>query len=899
MPEQLTFREKLNRLVMFVAFGCSGFAVSLLACGITLGADPIVWYAMLPTNLLSGFAIFLTLTKKNSRIGSWFVVVIGVIVFPLLFMTSGGTLSGVPIWIVMGLVYMFILFDGRALALVMSLIILSLLGIYVVTYYHPDLVAAGTRLYTYSDSFVAVVLVSCFIGLFIKLQARSYERERQLAEHRRQEVEQLARSKDIFFANMSHEIRTPLNTIIGLNEMILREENISDEVAENAINIQNASKMLLTVINDILDLSKLESGKMEIVPTQYEISSMFSDLVNLIWIRAHQKNLEFKVDIDPEIPSMLYGDEIRIKQVVANLLSNAVKYTETGSVTLTAKSERIDANRILLRISVEDTGKGIRKESLDNLFDLFKRVDEPGTRYIEGTGLGLSISKQLIEMMDGKITVDSIYHKGSIFTVELKQQIINMEPVGSIDFAARRQLNRRTHYRQTFNAPDARVLVVDDNSMNLMVAVKLLRGTKIQIDTAGSGKEALEKTAKKAYHLILMDHMMAEMDGEAALKAVRSQPKGFCQRTPVIALTANIMPNAEQVYQKMGFDGYLTKPINSSLLEASLLKYLPHELVEYTVKEEETASPYEGPHQVRSTKKRRIAITADCICDLPEELLTQFKIRLMYLYIHTGAGRFCDLSEISSDGLLAYLETEGNQAYSSAAEPFEYEYFFAESLAEAEHVIHITATTDLSQTYANAVQAAASFDNVTVLNSDHISSGYGLVVLYAAMLAEGGKNVSDICGAVECYKKRVFSNFIVPGTATLYRCGKISGAVHKLCTLLGLHPVLAMSQNRLKIWHIETGNMRRMIRQYVKRLFKYSAQIDPRVLFLTYAGCSAAQIDEILAVVEQYIRFDRVIVQKASATVSCNCGIGSFGLIFVQKGRRTEDETFRIRDAGV
>lgn len=412
---QLDFKERINRLIMLLVFACSVIGIAL----VFLGADSRVLYALIPIGVISGLSIRITLKQHNSKKASWLLAIgTNVVFFPLLFITSGGTQSGMPVWFVLGLVYIFLLFEGRSFVIAITLSLLSFLSAYLFAYYRPDLIPASTRFYTFSDSFVALLCVSAFIGILLKLQAKTYEQEKQIAEQQRKEVEQIARSKDTFFANMSHEIRTPINTIIGLNEMILRED-ISDEIAENAINIQNASKMLLTTINDILDLSKLESGKMDIVPSQYEISSMFSDLVNLIWIRAHQKNLEFKVDIDPEIPSMLYGDEVRIKQVVTNMLTNAVKYTESGSVTLSAKGERVSADQILLRICVEDTGMGIRKESLDDLFRSFKRVDESDNRNIEGTGLGLTISKQLIEMMGGKITVDSVYHKGSVFTIEL------------------------------------------------------------------------------------------------------------------------------------------------------------------------------------------------------------------------------------------------------------------------------------------------------------------------------------------------------------------------------------------------------------------------------------------------------------------------------------------------
>ncbi len=884
-PGQLDFKERINRMVMLLVFASSVIGIIL----VLPGADPKVLYSLVPICVLSGISIRITLSQGDSKKASWLLVVgTNVGFFPMLFINSGGTESGMPVWFVLGLVYIFLLFEGRDFWITMTLSLLSFLGTYLLCYYRPYLVPESTRFYSFSDSFVALVCVSLFIGILLKIQSKTYEQEKQAAEAQKKEVEQIARSKDTFFANMSHEIRTPINTIIGLNEMILRED-ISDEIAENAINIQNASKMLLTTINDILDLSKLESGKMDIVPTQYEISSMFSDLVNLIWIRAHQKNLEFKVDIDPEIPSMLYGDEVRIKQVVTNMLTNAVKYTSSGSVTLSAKGERVAADQILLRISVQDTGMGIRKESLDDLFSSFKRVDESDNRHIEGTGLGLNISRQLVEMMGGKISVDSVYHQGSTFTVEVKQRIVNVRPIGVINFAAQKQPGHRAVYRQSFIAPDARILVVDDNSMNLMVVVKLLRDTRVKVDTAESGREALQKTAENTYHVILMDHMMPEMDGVATLRAVRSQTKGFCQKTPVIALTANVMSDAEQVYRNMGFDGYLAKPISAPLLEAGLLKYLPPTLIEYMAQDDgDGTDNMEGLNQISSARKRKIAITADCICDLPKNLLERFHIRLMYCYVHTGEGRFCDLFEISSDSLLAYLQKDGSHSHSSTADPSEYEYFFAETLKEAEHVIHITATADLSGAYPNATQAAKTFDNVTVIDSAHISSGHGLMVLYAARLAEEGYGVDEICEALDEYRERVFSNFLVPGTATLYRNGKVSGAVHRLCTVLKLHPVLSMSRNKLKLWCIESGNMHRVISLYIKKLFKHSRQIDTSILFVTYAGCSVKQIDEIVEITEKYIHFDQVILQKASATVSCNCGVGTFGLMFVRKERQQE-----------
>lgn len=879
LNDKLDLQERISRTVLILAF-----IGSIIGMGrVVLGVTSNVLYALVSMCIVSGVALYISVKKKRTKMASWILILVyNIILYPVIFIMSGGLNSGTPIWFVLGLVYIFLLFEGKEWVIAFGISLVSFLGTYVVTYMNPEILMDAGRDYGYVDSYITLMTISVFIGILMKIQQMNYDKERRLADEQKEEIEQIARSKDNFFANMSHEIRTPINTIIGLNEMTLRED-ISDEVAENAVNIQNASKMLLTTINDILDLSKLESGKMEIVPAQYEVSSMFSDLVNLIWIRAHQKELEFKVDIDHELPSMLYGDEVRIKQIVTNILTNAVKYTERGSITLTAKAERTAPDEILMRISVADTGKGIRKEDLENLFSSFKRVDETDNRYIEGTGLGLNISKQLAEMMGGKLSVDSVYHKGSVFTLEIKQRIVNANPVGAINFGVQKQTDYRSKYKQSFTAPDARVLVVDDNEMNRMVVTKLLRGTHMQIDTAQSGKECLKRTAENAYHVILMDHMMPDMDGEETMRAVRSQAKGYCQKTPIIALTANVMSSAEQVYHDMGFDGYLSKPINSSLLEAALLKHLPPELIEYTANADGDGQAENTVNQITAAKKRKIAITADCICDLPRELLERFQIRLMYLYVYTKEGRFCDIFEVSSDSILDYLRIEGNTAHSSPAEPSEYEHFFADTLQTAEHVIHITAATGVSNAYPNALQASKSFDNVTVVDSEHVSSGHGLMVLYAAVLAEEGKSVKEICAALEKKKDMICSNFLVPSTDALYRNGKVNGVVHKLCSGLNLHPVLHMSQNELKLWKIVVGNMNRARRKYVKKLMAHSKQIDKHILFLTYAGCTVRQLEEIMEELEKYAHFDKVFIQKASATISGNCGMGVFGLMYIKK----------------
>lgn len=879
----IDFREKLFRIILTLSVAVSGMAV---IAGICIGSSVIVLTPLVLMTMVTALALRLVYKYRKVGLATCLMgILINGCLFPVMYFVSGGMESGAPIWFVLGLVYVFLLFSGKALYLALILTVASLQVTYYLSWKHPEwVIPMDSSASIHIDSLLAALMVGIVIGVIFKFYVYMYEQERKQGEEQKAEIERFSESKSAFFANMSHEIRTPINTIIGLNEMTLRED-ISDEIAENAINIQNASKMLLALINDILDMSKIESGKMEIVPTQYETGALFSDLVNIIWIRMHEKNLEFKVDISRHLPSMLYGDEVRLKQVLTNILTNAVKYTEQGSVTLTALSERIDANRILLRITVADTGIGIKKENLEDLFSSFRRVDQERNRKIEGTGLGLSISKQLMEMMGGTITVDSIYTKGSTFTVTVEQQVVNPRPVGTMDFMVRRKLYEREKYKQSFEAPDAKILIVDDNEMNLMVACKLLRATKVQIDTAKSGAECLEKTNSKFYHVIFMDHMMPEMDGEETLHELKKQEKGHCQNVPVIALTANVMTGAEELYQEKGFAGYLAKPINGVLFEATLLKYLPKELIEYSVYEEEEETEDSNIRTFLSTKKKKVSITADCVCDLPARWLEQFEIRTMYYYVYTKQGRFCDLAEISSDNLLKYMQQPGSEAHSAAPPPEEYEFFFADELEKAEKVVHISMASKGGNGYRAASAAAKGFDNVSVVDSGHLSSGMGLMVLHAAQMAQEGKSAEEICEMLEQLKERISTSFIVPSPENLYRCGKVSKRVRDICEGLSLHPVLYLSQSKIKLKGVEIGSVQAANKWYIRHALMDKKNIDTRILFLTYAGCSTEQLEEIRKEIKKYVFFDHIEMQKASATISSNCGIGSFGLLYMKKKR--------------
>lgn len=409
----------------------------------------------------------------------------------------------------------------------------------------------------------------CFIDMM-----QTKEKEHQLRELH-QEALAANNAKSNFLANMSHEIRTPINTILGMDELILREaQNIN--VIEYAQNIKSEGRTLISLINDLLDFSKIESGKMELTETEYGFSSLLHDVVSVFSLKADEKGLDFDVEVAEDIPAMLCGDEIRIKQILSNLLSNAVKYTERGSVGLNVKCMHRDEATIILDITVRDSGIGIRSEDKELVFEKFKRLDSKRNSKIEGTGLGMNITVQLLQLMDGEISVESNYGIGSEFTVRIPQKVADATPMGQYSYTRYKAGTGKV--RETFTAPKGRVLVVDDNVMNRVVVKGLLKQTLLQIEEAGSGAECLKKTMDIHYDVILMDHMMPGMDGVEALHRLREQD-GACKDTPVIVLTANAVVGMKEFYLSEGFDAYLSKPVSGRLLEELLLKYLPDELV--------------------------------------------------------------------------------------------------------------------------------------------------------------------------------------------------------------------------------------------------------------------------------------------------------------------------------
>lgn len=383
-------------------------------------------------------------------------------------------------------------------------------------------------------------------------------------------------AKSDFLARMSHEIRSPINAVIGMNEMILRESN-EDVVKEYAFDVKNSANTLLSIINDLLDSSKIESGKMEIIPVNYKLKPLFKDLKNMISVRAKEKGLLLKMDIDENLPSVLFGDDVRLKQILVNIMTNAVKYTKKGSITFIAKGKK-KGNKISLHFSVEDTGIGIKEENIPHLFDAFERISVGQNRYIEGTGLGLNITSHLLKYMNSELKVESTYGKGSRFYFNLEQDIVDETAIGKFNNRTKNEAKEYV-YKESFTAPDARILVVDDSRINLRVFAGLLKKTKVQITCAENGAKCLDLVRQEKFDLIFLDHMMPEMDGIEVLNYMKKMQDNKCENVPVIMLTANATSGAKEDYIKQGFDDFLTKPIDAKALEEMIVRLLPKELI--------------------------------------------------------------------------------------------------------------------------------------------------------------------------------------------------------------------------------------------------------------------------------------------------------------------------------
>ena len=473
-------------------------------------------------------------------------------------------------------------------------------------------------------SYIIILLFSLLVAAVLSmLTVRPFVRAQGQLLEEKVRAESANNAKSDFLANMSHEIRTPINAVLGMNEMIIREDNRALDIAERdplavqgalenisvyAGDVKKAGHNLLAIVNDILDFSKIESGQMDIIEAPYQLSSLINDINNMILFKAQDKGLKFTVEVDPSIPDELQGDEVRIRQILTNLLNNAVKYTDKGSVSLKLRGKNQSDGVLTLNIVVWDTGIGIKPEDKEILFTKFQRLEMERNSTLEGTGLGLAITQLLIGLMGGTIDVESEYGKGSIFTVNIPQKIVADTPIGDFQTRLKENLPGDRPYRESFRAPEATILIVDDTRINLTVAVNLLKNTRMKIDTATSGAEAVSMASKTRYDLIFMDQRMPEMTGTEAFHNIRNTPDGASRDVPVVCLTADAVIGAKERYLSEGFSDYLTKPIDNFALEKMLMKYLPEDKVEHVTEELTDESGLNGNEEEYFATLRSVGI---------------------------------------------------------------------------------------------------------------------------------------------------------------------------------------------------------------------------------------------------------------------------------------------------
>ncbi len=872
-----SFKERVFVLMTLVTVS---LVVLALIGDILVGENPVEIVTLTVTVIVVPIITLVSVLKNKVQVAVR-VIIIGLVGFilPILYYFGGGVTGGGVLWIIFTYLYTGLVLSGWWKPLLLVILTVETMIFYSIDYLNPGKVRTHSREIFYIDSMISVILVGIVCCLMVWFVEWLFREENKKAREETKKYEELNKSQNRFFSSMSHEIRTPINSILGLNEIILRQEDASDEIRKDAGNIQGAGKMLLSLVNDILDMSKIEAGKMDIVPVNYSVASMISEIVNMMWLPAQQKGLEFKVQTDPTIPRELFGDEVRIKQILINLLNNAVKYTKEGTVTLHIEKEDISEDSVRITYSVSDTGMGIKQEALPYLFDAFRREDEESNRKIEGTGLGLSIVKQLVDLMGGEISVNSVYSQGSTFTVSLWQKVSNPAGVGEISITNYGSVKDEKKYEAGFKAPEARILIVDDNEMNLEVEKKLLLKTEIIVDTADSGSTALTMTTRNRYDVILMDHLMPEMDGIECLQRIRKQQGGLNNHVPILVLTANAGGENRELYSISGFDGYILKPVSGQQLEEALLAHLPEskvKLADTSGRSSNKMSTLKG-----YSKKLPVLVASSTMWDLPIRTFFEYQIEIIPFKVHTDSKEYFDGFEADSDEIIRYMR-EGKIYKSEPPTVEEFEYFFGKILKKAHQVIYISVADSISDEYKRAKEASKNYGNVFVFDSGFNSSSLGMMVMIAYKMATSGMTPGNIMTELNRLKSNIQCSFVTSDPRVLLNRNFVGDAMFGFLDSIGFKPFLRIKNDTFKVDRFALGSVQKGFEKYVDYALPRWVKPDLDLVFVTYVDLSK----EMLALIEKRIMsrapFKNIIFQKASAVMALTCGSGAFGILYLE-----------------
>lgn len=813
------------------------------------------------TGVAIGLGLLLSFKSKKFSRGAVFTSVWMTLVFlPGIYFLGGGIKSSVPVWFIIGCVICALLLKGKLAGFFVGLNIAMFLICFLIDNFFPNIVMERTPFMQFLDSLIAVIGVGWMAAIMVYYQEIVCRREKALSEIQKDELYSLNRSQQGFFSNMSRRIRTPITTITGLNEITLKNENISETVAKNTSNIYSACRMLLSLVDDILDLNKLQMGNLEMTNEKYETVYLFADIYNMLKGRAKEKGLEFKLDISPDYPAVLYGDVVRIKQVLVNIVTNGIKYTREGSVTLRARGEAKNG-QFFSEIDVIDTGLGIKEEDLKTLFSDFRRLDLQENQNIEGTGLGLSIVKLFTQLMGGSVSVESEYRKGSDFKVIIPQKQVGLETLGDIDIASVNIIGAGT--KSTFTVKEGRVLVVDDDNMNRMVAKKLLQDMGVVVEEAANGNAALDLTKEYSYDIIFMDHMMPGIDGPETLRRIRTQIDGCCREVPVVALTANAGSEIEEYYLRIGFDGYLAKPIDGKLLEAYV---------------RDAVSEIGDRQYLNKRRKIPFMITTDSVANIPAMEAERLNIGVLNNFVKTGSGiRLEDNGEIWPREVAGFLNKGEHSLVVEPPTEEETEAFFSEMRKRADHIIHISMSSSFKIGNYHIVEKVANkYEDITIVDSKALHLGQGLLALCAAKIVQNEQNLEHILEYIEEKKSQIEYRSIIPPNSRVDQ-----SMILKIMGFLKLYTLLVVKKGHL------TGKAfikksESVYDDFIKKVLSEEG-ISDEALFVSYSGKSKKWAEQIKNRTIENKEYQSVYLAENSSTVQTQFRGDTFSLAYIRK----------------